>query len=301
MTVSVVIPVLNAARYLPALLAAFASQQPAPPDEIVLVDSNSKDGTRTLAEAAGPHVRVVPIANFTHGRSRNLGAREARGDIIVFLSQDACPLDASWLAELLAPFADPKVAATFSRQVPHPDAKPMEAYFYLTHFPDNGPDRRERGTRQELGFEDVFLSNVSSAMRRAVLLKIPFDESLIMSEDQQLARDMLNAGYATVYQPSSRVRHSHDYTLPEVFRRYFDSVYSLTQIFAQHSHATSARIGLTYLFKEFGYMLRHHPLRLPYYVCYVAARSFGTLAGHHAERLPRFLLRRFSMHPYHWR
>jgi hypothetical protein len=28
--------------------------------------------------------------------------------------------------------------------------------------------------------------------------------------------------------------------------------------------------------------------------------SLGTLAGHHAERLPRALVRRFSLHSYHW-
>ncbi|MCE9616377.1 MAG: glycosyltransferase family 2 protein [Lentisphaerae bacterium] len=297
-SVTVLIPVLNAARYLPALFAAFAAQQPRPPDEIILVDSNSTDRTRELGMAAGAH--VIPIARFSHGGARNLGARQARGDIVVLLSQDACPANDHWLAELLAPFADPRVAATFSRQVPHPDAKPMEAYFYETHFPDGQPIRREKGARPELGFEDVFLSNVSSAMRREVLVKHPFDEALIMSEDQQFARDVLNAGFATVYQPGSVVVHSHDYTLGEVFRRYFDSVHSLTQIFPNHGHATSARIGLTYLFKEACHMLVRHPLWLPYYAAYVASRSFGTLAGHHADRLPRALLRRFSMHAYHW-
>lgn len=298
--VSIVIPVLNAEPFLPALFAAFASQEPAPPREIILVDSNSRDRTRALAEAQGPHVRVIPIANFSHGRSRNLGAREARSAIVVFLSQDACPRDAHWLAELVAPFADPTVAATFSRQVPHLDAKPMEAYFYRTHFPDGPPMRRERGSNSDLGFEDVFFSNVSSAMRRDVLLKHPFAEDIIMSEDQQLARDVLQAGYATVYQPSSAVIHSHNYTLGEVLRRYFDSAYSLTQIFPGHGQNTSIRIGLTYLFKEMAYMLRHHPLWLPYYGCYVVARSTGAMAGHHTSRLPRALVRNLSMHRYHW-
>lgn len=300
LSVSIVIPVLNAERYLPGLLAAFSSQRPRPPDEIVLVDSNSTDRTRVLGEAAGSTVRVVPVERFSHGGARNLGARTARGDILALLSQDACPRDERWLAELVRPFDDPTVAATFSRQVPHPDAKPMEAYFYETHFPGGAAVRRERGERATLGFADVFFSNVSSAVRRDVLLRHPFDETVIMSEDQQFARDILMAGYATVYQPSSQVTHSHDYSLAEVFRRYFDSVYSLTQIFPAHGHAESARIGLTYLAREAGHMLRHHPLWLPYYGAYVAARSVGTLAGHQAQRLPRALVRKLSMHAYHW-
>ncbi|MBI2438832.1 MAG: glycosyltransferase, partial [Lentisphaerae bacterium] len=49
MKISVVIPVLNAAGTLPALLKALVIQQPRPPDEIVLVDSLSTDATRQIA------------------------------------------------------------------------------------------------------------------------------------------------------------------------------------------------------------------------------------------------------------
>ncbi|MDP2991389.1 MAG: glycosyltransferase, partial [Kiritimatiellota bacterium] len=88
MKISVVIPVLNAASTLPALLEALAGQYPSPPDEIVLVDSLSTDDTRRIALAQA-NVRVVPLARFSHGRARNLGAREATGEIIVLMTQDA--------------------------------------------------------------------------------------------------------------------------------------------------------------------------------------------------------------------
>lgn len=297
--VSVVIPVLNAEPYLPALLAAFARQQPTPPREVIVVDSQSTDRTAMLAAAGG--ARVVPITNFSHGGARNLGAREARGELVVFLSQDACPQDEHWLAELLKPFDDPLVAAAFSRQVPRPEATPTEAFFHATHFPDGDPVRRELGRRQALEFRDVFFSNVSAAIRRAVLIRHPFDESLIMSEDQQFARDVLRAGYATVYQPTSRVVHSHDYGLVDVFRRYFDSCYSLTQIFPTHDHKASADIGLRYVARATRHIARHHPLWLPRHLGHVAASALGTLAGHHAERLPRRVARAFSLHRYYWR
>ena len=48
----------------------------------------------------------MPIADFSHGRARNLGAREAKGEIVVLLTQDAVPADRAWLARLLEPFAD---------------------------------------------------------------------------------------------------------------------------------------------------------------------------------------------------
>jgi rhamnosyltransferase len=297
--VSVVIPVLNASRYIPSLIDAFRTQQPHPPLEIILADSSSTDDTCELVSDL-PDVRVIPVKAFTHGSARNLAAGQAKGDVIALLSQDALPRDCRWLERLIEPFSDATVAATFSRQVPHETAKPMEKYFYFTHFPDGAPVRRVKHADRELGFQDVFFSNVSAAIRRDILLRHPFDEKVIMSEDQQFARDVLQAGYATVYQPGSEVTHSHDYSLKNVFQRYFDSCYSLTKIFEAHDTGESARIGLAYLFKEMRFMLRHHMQWLPYYFCFIWARSLGTLAGHYADRLPRRLARAFSMHRYYW-
>ena len=297
-TVSVVIPVLNAEAYLAPLLAAILSQKPLAPQEIVLVDSNSKDRTREIA-ANFPNVRVIPISNFSHGRSRNLGAREARGEVIVFLSQDALPQNESWLANLLLPFSDPNVAAAYSRQVPRADANPMERYFLFTHFPPGDAVRREaRGVEPDLG--NVFFSNVAAAVRRDVLLKFPFDEELFMSEVLQVSRDFIKAGHAVVYQPESVVLHSHNYTLPVVFRRYFDSVYSLTKIFPKHGLGTSASMGFRYLFREIWHMARHYPEWFPYYICYSVSKTTGTLAGHFAEKMPRSWARAMSLHRYYW-
>lgn len=299
-SVSVVIPVLNAAAFLPDLLKAIFAQKPRPPDEVILVDSLSTDGTRDLA-SSDSRIRVIPISNFSHGRARNLGAREARGDIIALLTQDALPAGPDWLDRLLEPFADPTVAAVYSRQIPRPDAAPMERFFLLTIFPNAGPTRREKGDKPYLGFSDVFFSNVSAAVRRNVLLRFPFDEELIMSEDQQFARDILNAGYATMYQPSSAVIHSHRYTLKHVFRRHFDSVYSLTKIFSGHDFGTTASIGIRYVFREMAYMARNHPRCLPYYFLYCIAKASGIITAHFADRMPRWMARKCSLHPYYWK
>ena len=208
---SVVIPVLNAEPYLPALLDSFARQAPRPPGEVILVDSGSTD--RTVALAAGrPGVRVIPIERFSHGRARNLGALAAGGEVVVFLSQDALPADERWLAELLAPFDDPQVAAAYSRQIPRPDANPMERHWLESRVPDGEPVSRAAGPG-EFSMDLVFFSNVSSAVRREALLAHPFDEELIMSEDQQFSRDVITAGMAVVYQPHSVVVHSHNYSL----------------------------------------------------------------------------------------
>lgn len=297
-SVSIVIPVLNAEAFLPRLLDAIFSQT-LRPVEVVLVDSMSKDATREIAEQYDA-VRVIPIENFSHGRGRNLGVRAARGEFVVLMTQDALPRDADWLVRLLEPFEDPQVAASYSRQVAGPAASPMEQYFLMTHFPPGPPVRRVRQEGESLTLDKVFFSNVSAAVRRELLLKYPFDEELIMSEDQQMSRDVMNAGYAVVYAPDSVVVHYHSYTLRVLFRRYLDSVHSLTVIFPDHGVGTSASLGLGYLWREACYVARKAPLMMPYYVLFAIAKAAGTVTGHLVPYLPRWLLRRISLHDYHW-
>lgn len=298
---SIVIPTLNAGRYLPALFQAFDAQPEAVETEIVLVDSASDDDTATLAEAH-PRTRLIPISrvSFTHGYSRNMGVQAATGDVIIFLSQDALPIGADWQAGLLAPFAAPATGAAFCRQIPYPDTNPIEQTFIAYWFP--GETRITRGTitqPRELRFLDVFFSNVCSAARRDLLIDHPFDEHIIMSEDQQFARDILRAGHDLVYTAESVVRHSHTYSLKQIFQRYFDSAYSLTAIF-DHTMGESVKAGRGYLPHEFRTIVTRYPTWIPYYVLYFLAKGSGVFAGHLAPYLPRRLARACSMHKRFW-
>lgn len=299
-TVSVVIPTLNAEKCLPDLLEAVGRQQPRPPGEVILIDSESRDRTRDIARSH-PNTRVEIITNFTHGRARNQGVRLSKGDFVVLMSQDAVPRDERWLHSLLRPFSDPAVAATFSRQVPRSDANPMEQFFLATHFPDEDQVYMQRNGNDNLMFQrDVFFSNVSSAIRRSIARQHPFDETLIMSEDQQFARDVLTAGHSVAYVSNSRVLHSHNYTLHSVFKRYFDSVYSLSQVFPKHTLTHSFRLGKGYALRELMYVIQTKPCRLPYYFCYAASRACAVVLGHYAEQLPAKMAKKLSLHPSIW-
>lgn len=302
MRASIVIPTLNAAAFLPALVPALHSQQDVGEWELVVVDSASDDGTADLL-AAEPRARVVPIAReaFTHGYARNLGAREARGEAVVFLSQDARPQHDAWLRNLIAPFRNPRIAAAFSRQIPYPEANPIEQTFIGYWFP---PASRvtpgaAAGAPRPLRFLDVFFSNVSAAARRDVLLAHPFQEDLIMSEDQQFARDVLQAGFDIAYQADSVVWHSHQYTLRQIFQRYFDSAFSLTHIF-NHTVGESVQAGRSYLPYEFRTIVTRHPRWIPYYLLYFLTKGAGVFAGHAAPYLPRRVARACSLHKRYW-
>ena len=299
LTVSVVIPTLNAAPYIPKLLDALFSQSVLP-EQVILVDSNSSDTTRELA-SVDSRVQVVPVDAFTHGGARNLGARSATGDVVVFVTQDALPLNTMWLQNLIAPFDDECVAAVCSRQIPRDNASPMERFFLAKRFPEKRTDRNLESVGEDCGYESVLFSDVSGAVRRACLLEHPFDESLIMGEDQQLSRDLIVAGYTVVYEPKSVVIHSHRYTLWQTFKRYFDSVYALSAIFPDQDLKKSAKMGRRYVMEESLFIARRHPWWFPYYVVYTGVKTVATLVAHVADSLPKCVLRCISMHAYHWK
>jgi len=102
MRVSLIVTVLNEARSLPALLDSIAAQTRSP-DEVIVCDGGSTDGTLDLlrAEKRFP-LRVIerPGSNISQGR--NAAIEAATGDVIA--STDAgVRLHPDWLARLIAP------------------------------------------------------------------------------------------------------------------------------------------------------------------------------------------------------
>jgi glycosyltransferase involved in cell wall biosynthesis len=85
--VSVVIPCYNAARFLPEAVASVLAQH-YEPLEILLVDDGSTDSTPEIAPGLAPEVRYLRQENRGPSAARNLGLREARGEIIAFLDAD---------------------------------------------------------------------------------------------------------------------------------------------------------------------------------------------------------------------
>ena len=127
--ISVVIPVLNGGSDLARCLDALATQVVDDEVEVVVVDSGSTDGASTLAARAGRACTRSRPSEFNHGGTRNLGASLARGEVVVFTSQDAYAADEHWLARLTAPLADPSVAGAYGRQIAHEEAHPPEVFF----------------------------------------------------------------------------------------------------------------------------------------------------------------------------
>jgi glycosyltransferase involved in cell wall biosynthesis len=87
MNLSVVIPAYNEERYLPRTLASVKTALAEIADaELIVVDNESTDRTREIAESFG--ARLVAETEHNIGKVRNTGGFAATGEVIVFLDAD---------------------------------------------------------------------------------------------------------------------------------------------------------------------------------------------------------------------
>ena len=301
---SVVSPVKNGGADLKRCLEAISRQTLDEKVEIVVVDSGSEDDSIVTATSHGATVLEIPGSSFTHGGSRNLGASRAHGDLLVFISQDAYPIENDWLGSLSAPLrTDPTVAGVYGRQLPHQDASPPETYFLDFLY---GPDaRRQRADGvEQLSMDVTLFSNVNACVRRSMWERFPFSEDIIMSEDQEWSRRVLLDGHDLVYEPRAAVRHSHNYSLAAAFGRFFDSGVSAERAYMAdnvESRRVLRRRALSYGLGEIRWLLRTGQRRwIPYSLIYESAKMAGLLLGMNHRRLPTGLKRRFSALPATW-
>lgn len=86
-TFSLIIPTFNRADLIGRTLESVFAQTRLP-DEIIVVDDGSTDGTLDLLASYGSKICVMTQANRGPGAARNLGVRHATGDYVVFLDSD---------------------------------------------------------------------------------------------------------------------------------------------------------------------------------------------------------------------
>ncbi|QDU67076.1 2-deoxystreptamine glucosyltransferase [Planctomycetes bacterium Pla86] len=227
-SVSVLMPTWQGAEFLERVLGVLARQDLELDWDFLAIDSGSSDGTLEILQRARARFPVpleverIHQEEFDHGDTRNLLAARSRGDLLVYLTQDAIPVGDDWLTRVVANFADPQVAAVTCRNVPRPDCDDVTRVVSAT---DPGYSDQRRETRlppweeylamtPEARRQLCLFNDVASAIRRELWELHPFPRTSF-GEDMLMARALLEAGYTVVYDADAVVEHSHDYTPAE--------------------------------------------------------------------------------------
>lgn len=298
--ISLIIPTLNAGEGLGALLDALG-RQTVPPEEIIIVDSSSTDDTLGVAEEAGARTVLIPRESFDHGGTRNLAASRTRGDVLMFMTQDAMPADERLIENLTRPLADNSVAASYARQIPRPDASPVETITRSFNYPAESSVRDVEDAAR-MGIRAFFMSNVCSCVRAgAFRVAGGFPENIIMNEDTVLAAKLMRKGYRIAYAADARVIHSHDYSLVGQLKRYFDIGVSHKDFEGFLRDARAMPEGLRLVRETVRFLAkRRQPRWIAHALLEAAFKYAGFRLGLNYRRLPPALLPALSMHRAHF-
>lgn len=115
--VSVIIPVYNEEKSIADCLSSLAKQSEKSL-EIVLVDDGSTDKSKkVLSQIPNPksQIRILSQPHQGPGIARNLGAKEARGNILVFADADMT-FDTNFVRDLVEPIKRNESVGTFSKE-----------------------------------------------------------------------------------------------------------------------------------------------------------------------------------------
>lgn len=193
-SISIVIPVFNEAEYLKSCLDSIARQSIAP-DEVIVVDNNSTDGSLQVAKAC-PFVRVITEKQQGVLYPRNTGFDAAKSDIIGRIDADT-RLPENWVERVLGIFGHLDIAAVSGPVGWHDTPAQQLGLFF---------DKSVRQITWKLGSKDdaVFLVGSNMALTRESWRKVRGDICMRrdVHEDIDLAIHLFRAGYAVAFDDS---------------------------------------------------------------------------------------------------
>lgn len=212
MKISIIATVKNEAQSLPRLLDTIAAQTRVP-DEIIIVDGGSTDGTldRLREAATRLPIRVISEPGANISRGRNTAIRAACGDIIC--STDAgVRLEPNWVEELVEPFdldASTDVVSGFFIPDPHGVFETALAATTLPVLSDIRP-------------ESFLPSSRSVAFRKSAWEKVKgYPEWLDYCEDLIFDFDLRDAKMKFAFAPNAVAHFRPRSTLRAFFRQYY--------------------------------------------------------------------------------
>jgi len=211
--VSVTILAKNGGERFVECLEAVFSQEIQYPYEVVVVDSGSTDGTQDVYQRFPVRLFKIKPEEFCFGPTRDLAIEMARGQYVAILSQDAVPINAQWLSNLVRPFdEDEMVGAVQGVECLREDLPAFywqrKGLFYYT-----------RDSQRWLHhYNGIGFSNVNSAVRRNVWQQVRFG-STPMSEDKAFQQRLVARGIKIAIAKDAVVSHSHSYTMVSLFKR----------------------------------------------------------------------------------
>jgi len=254
---SVILVNFNDRPHLAACLESVAATLGSIPNEILLVDNASTDGSVDVVAAAFPSVRLIRNAtNSGFGAANNRAVRESSGEFLLFLNTDTVLQSGAVAALLEVLHSDPNAAAAGPLLFPGPGRVQVSfgnrvdflgqlgQKFVLNAF------YKKTLTRESRIREAGWLSAACLLCRRSAFEEVGgFDERFfIYFEDIDLCRRMKASGWRLLFVPRARVFHEGGATTgPRLASSRLEYRKSQVAFYTKHASRGSLRLLRVYL------------------------------------------------------
>ena len=269
---------------------------------VLLIDSGKGIPYADVINDMNVEVRTIDSRDFNHGGTRQWGIDQCpEADIYVFLTQDAILADAYAIETLVAVFDDEQVGCAYGRQLPHEKTGVFGRIARAFNYP---PESYIYGLedRTQHGIKTAFISNSFAAYRKEAMHSVGgFPTDTILSEDMYVAAKMLLAGWHVAYVADAMVHHSHDYSIIQEFKRYFDiGVFHAREAWIQKNFGKAEGEGKRFIMTEFRYILEHCPHRLFEMALRDGMKFLGYRLGLCESKIRNSWKKRLSMTARYW-
>ena len=303
MVVDVIIPTYKPDEKLITIVQRLRGQT-VKPNKIILMNTEQKYLENLLRgrdyDSIGKYVEVRHVSEweFDHGTTRNEGAYGSNADFLLYMTQDAIPVDDFLIENLTNVFKDENVASAYARQMTDEGATLAEVFTRGFNYPEES-FVKSLEDKSRLGIKTYFCSNACAMYRRDIFEKLGmFPKDMIFNEDMVYAHSVIENGYKIAYVAEAKVYHSHNYTNMQQFHRNFDLAVSQAMHPDVFANVSSEAEGSSYAKSALKFFVeKKKPLYFIPFAISCAYRLFGYKLGKNYTRLSRRQIIRFTMSP----
>ena len=280
------------------------SQQTYPINKILVMNTEEKYWDNNW-ENRFPLLQVkhLPKEEFDHGGTRKKAAEWSDADIMVFMTQDAVPGNATLIEKLVKALQQEEtIGAAYARQLPAENCNELEKFTRAFNYPANS-SVKTKADLPEYGIKTFFCSNVCAAYRKDFYEKLGgFVEKTIFNEDMIYAGTLIDKGYGIAYAADAEVIHSHNYSSIQQLHRNFDLGVSQAQHPEIFAGIVSEGEGIRLVKKTLLHLLSRGKLWLvPKLILQSGCKYIGFFAGKRYEKLPKKMIMWFTMDQSYWK
>lgn len=238
MNIDVICPLYNAEKYIEKLDDSIKKQQKVELNQIRYVLTKSNDKTEEILKKIKANYKQIETKDFSHSLVREKEAFDSQSDIVVFITQDIIIEDNMWLYKLVKDIENGKCEASYSKQICNNNS--IEKYTRELNYPEESRFVTKDDI-DKLQLRTFFFSDASSAIKRETFIKLNgYDnKNLPINEDMYIAYKLIMNGYTIKYCEDSRVIHSHNFTLKQIYDRY----YLTGKFFKQNSYLNKYKVN----------------------------------------------------------